>query len=281
MTCPVARGTSPPMNVAETELSARHARLAGLLYLVPMFLGPFSMMYVPHAIVVPGDAAATAAQLVASEGLFRAGMLSDAIIVLSELALTAVLYVLLRPAGRTLALTATFARLAMTVLQAANLVPQLAALELVTAGGESLDALPREALALFALTVHDAGMRVWEILFGLHCALVGVLVFRSGLFPRVLGALMGLAALGYALEGVGHLVAPGMGPLFASIVGVTALVGEVPFVLWLVLRGARPRRSGSASGPRESAPSDADADGWRDGDVREDRRGRGAVPERC
>jgi hypothetical protein len=245
------------MTVAETELPARHARVAGLLYLVPMFLGPFSMMYVPHAIVVPGDAAATAAHLVASESLFRMGMLSDAIIVLSELALTAVLYALLQPAGRTLALTATLARLGMTVLQAANLIPQLAALELVTGGAESLVGLPREALALLALTVHDAGMRVWEILFGLHCVLVGVLVYRSGLFPRAFGPLMGLAALGYALEGVGHLVAPGMSALFASIVGVTALVGEVPFVLWLVFRGARPRGYGPESSPRESVPSHA------------------------
>ena len=245
MTGPVAHGTSNPMNAAETELRAPHPRLAGLLYLVPMFLGPFSMMYVPQAIVVPGDAAATAAHLVASEGLFRAGMLSDAVIVLSELALTSVLYSLLRPAGRTLALTATFARLAMTVLQAANLVPQLAALQLITAGDESLaafDVVQRQALALFALSVHDAGMRVWEILFALHCALVGVLVFRSGLFPRAFGPLMGLAALGYALEGVGHVVAPHMGALFASVVGITALVGEVPFVLWLVFRGVGARR---------------------------------------
>jgi Domain of unknown function (DUF4386) len=233
------------MNDTESEGRAPHARLAGLLYLIPMFLGPFSMMYVPRAIVVPGDAAATAVHLVASQTLFRMGMLSDAVIVLSELALTAVLYTLLRPAGRTLALTATFARLGMTVLQAANLIPQLAALELVTGGGEHLGALDvaaREALALFALVVHDGGVRVWEILFALHCALVGVLVFRSRLFPKALGVMMGLAAIGYALEGVGHLVAPGMASVFASIVGLTALVGEVPFVLWLLFRGVDARR---------------------------------------
>src|SRR4051794_39438282 len=108
------------------------ARMAGLLYLIPMFCGPFSMMYVPSAIIVPGDASATASRLLASESLFRLGMLSDAAIILSEVALTALLYVLLRPAGRALALTATFARLAMTVLQGVNLLPHLAALQLLS-----------------------------------------------------------------------------------------------------------------------------------------------------
>lgn len=217
---------------------ASHARLAGLLYLVPMFLGPFSMMYVPSTIVVAGDAAATAANLLASERLFRLGMLSDAGIVLSEVALTAVLYFLLRPAGRTLALTATLARLTMTVLQAGNLVPQVVAITLVTGEEPSgFDVDQVRSLALLALRAHDLGVHVWEILFALHCLLVGVLVFRSGFLPRALGVLMAIASLGYGLNGVGNLLAPGSAPIFAAIVGVTALTGEVPLVLWLLVKG--------------------------------------------
>ena len=206
-----------------------HARLAGFLYLIPMFLGPFSMMYVPSVIVVPGDTAATAAHLVESTSLFRMGMLSDAVIVLSELALTAVLYFLLKPAGRTLALTATLARLAMTALQAANLLPELAALELAHGSPES---------AVLALRLHDLFALVWQIPFGSHCLLVAVLVFRSGFFPRALGVLMGIAGLGYTLNGLGCLLLPESAPTLAAIVGVAALVGEVPFVLWLVFKGA-------------------------------------------
>lgn len=224
---------------AASPSRAPNARLAGLLYLVPMFCGPFSMMYVPSTIVVPGDATATAANLVASEGLFRLGMLSDSAIVVAEVVLTAMLYVLLRPAGRTLALAATFARLGMTVLQAVNLLPQLAALQLV--GGAAylaaFDVGQRHALALLSLHVHDVGVHVWEIFFGLHCLLLGVLIFRSGFFPRTFGVLMGIAAFGYALNGLGNLVAPGSAPVFAAIVGIAALVGEVPFVLWLLIKG--------------------------------------------
>lgn len=205
------------------------ARLAGLLSLVPLFLGPFSMMYVPSTIVVGGDDSATAANLISSSTLFRLGMVSDALIVLSELALTAVLYFLLKPVGETLALTATFARLGMTVLQAANLVPQLAAITLVSTAAPT---------AMIWLRVHDLGVHVWEILFALHCVLVAVLVFRSRFFPAVFGVLMGIASLGYALNGLGNLVAPGSAPAFAAIVGITAVLGEVPFVLWLLIKGA-------------------------------------------
>ncbi|MDP3233294.1 MAG: DUF4386 domain-containing protein [Myxococcales bacterium] len=94
-----------------------HARLSGALYLVPMVLGPFSMMFVPSQVLVPGDAAATLARFTASESLFRLGIVSDLFIVLSELALTAVLFVVFDRVNRVLALTATFARLAMTAMQ--------------------------------------------------------------------------------------------------------------------------------------------------------------------
>lgn len=220
------------------------ARIAGLLYLIPMFCGPFSMMYVPAQIIVPGDAAATAGRLVTSESLFRMGLLSDSAIFLSEIALTAVLYVLLRPAGRALALTAVFARLAMTVLQGANLVPNLAALHLV-GGAPYLSAFTTAQLhasALLLLNVHGLGVHIWEIFFGLHCLAVGVLVYRSGYFPRVFGVLMGIASVGYSLNGLGNLIAPSHAPTFAAIVGLAAMVGEVPFVFWLLIKGLDERR---------------------------------------
>lgn len=153
---------SPTETTPPAAKSASRARLAGLLYLVPMFLVPFSMMYVPSKIMVPGDASVTAANLLHLASLFRVGMLSDATIVLSEVALTAVLYCLLRPAGRLLALTATFARLGMTVLQAGNLAPQLAAITLLSGAVPSAFSVEEvRVLAFLALRVHDLGVHSW------------------------------------------------------------------------------------------------------------------------
>lgn len=208
-----------------------HARLAGALYLVPMFLGPFSMMFVPSRVLVAGDAAATLEHLSASESLFRLGIASDLLIVLSELALTAVLFVLFDRVNRALALTATFARLSMTAMQGANIGLSVGALNAAARG----DA----AQTLTLLEVHGQGMHLWETVFALHCVVLGVLVFRSAFVPKVFGLLLGVAGLGYALNGLGSLLVPSAAPVFASAVGLTAVVGEVPFVFWLVIKGVK------------------------------------------
>ncbi|MDP3277321.1 MAG: DUF4386 domain-containing protein [Deltaproteobacteria bacterium] len=226
----------------------RLARLAGVLYGVPLVLAPLSMMYVPSVTQVPGDAVATAAAIVAHEGLFRLGIFSDMLIVLSEIALSVCLYALLCHAGQTLARAALCARLAMTTVQAGNVALLLAALRLarLDAGAGALTALQRQGLVGVLLDVHAQGVLVWQALFALHCAGAAVLIARSGWFPRALGWLMGLAAMGYALNGLASMVYPQGAVVYGAVMGGAALVGEVPWVFWLVIKGAK----GSQSGPQ-------------------------------
>jgi len=224
--------------------SPASARRAGALYLSLTLLGPFSMMYVPSVVFAPGDPEETMARIVASERLFRAGLASDVTIVLVEIVLTAMLFVLLSPFGKELALAATFARATMTVLQAMNLLPMLAALYLAKQAALLHDPEGAASEVRLAFELHALGAHVWEIPFGLHCLLVGVLVYRSRAFPRALGAMMAIAGVGYAADGLGALVVPEAAPALATLVAVTAVVGEVPFVLWLLVRGIRPRGGG-------------------------------------
>src|SRR5918998_2916340 len=98
------------------------ARLAGFLILLIAVLAPFSILYLPSTLIVPGDAAETASNVMASEGLFRLGVVVDSVVVLLEIVVIAILYVLLRPVNRTLALVAAFARLAMTVVMAVHVL---------------------------------------------------------------------------------------------------------------------------------------------------------------
>jgi Domain of unknown function (DUF4386) len=90
---------------------------AGLLFLVILVVGPFSMLYVPSQILVAGDASATAENVRNSAGLLRLGMLGDTIIFLTEVAMAAVLYALFRQVNRALALTMGLARLSEAVMQ--------------------------------------------------------------------------------------------------------------------------------------------------------------------
>ncbi|MDP2311629.1 MAG: DUF4386 domain-containing protein [Pseudomonadota bacterium] len=216
-----------------------YARWAGVLALVLVFVGPFSMMYVPTTLVVPGDASATAERLVEAESLFRLGILGDTVIVLTEVVLIGLLYTLFKPVNATLSLTAAMARLAMTVVQGVNIMNSLVVLLLLSGAGYlgAFDQGQLHALALLFLNAHEQVAHIWEIFFALHCLLLGVLIFRSGFVPKILGPLMGMAAAGYLANGIGNLLYPEARSVLAPLVAVTAIFGELPFFLWLLAKG--------------------------------------------
>ena len=221
-----------------------YARVAGFLLLFVVVIAPFSQLYVPSTLIVPGDAAATADNIRASGWVLRLGIVSDSLVFLIEIVLCVLLYVLLRPVSRTLSLVAAFARLAMTVVQGINLLAYFVAL-LLLGGAAYLTVFgpaQLDALALLSLDAHQYGIYVWEAFFGLHLAVLGYLIFKSGYFPRVLGVLMVFAALGYLGHSYGSWLYPNHAETLASVVGVTAIVGELPFFLWLAIKGVNVQR---------------------------------------
>ena len=111
----VTTGTSPLV----------YARAAGFLLLFVAIIAPFSQLYLPATLIVPGDATATANNIGASGWLFNFGIVSESLVFLIEIVLCVLLYVLFRPVSRTLALVAAFARLSMTVGMGINLLPYL------------------------------------------------------------------------------------------------------------------------------------------------------------
>ncbi len=216
-----------------------YARIAGFLFLIIFACSLFSMMYVPSNIIVPGDATATANNIMASESLFRMGIVSDAILFLSEIVLTVMLYVLLRPVSKTLSLVAAFARLAMTIMQGSNLLYNFAAL-LLLSGADYLTVFNTDQLHALVMLLFEAntyGAIIWGTFFGLHCLVLGYLIFKSGYFTRILGALMVVASLGYLTDSFGMFLVPGYEESFGWVVWVTALIGEFPFFLWLLFKG--------------------------------------------
>jgi hypothetical protein len=221
-----------------------YARIAGLLLLIVAILGPFSILYVPSTLFVPGDATATANNIGASEGLFRLGIVSDSLVFLIEVVLSALLYVLLRPVSRALSMGAAFARLAMAIVQGINLLPYFIALLLVSGAGYLTAFKPAQldALALLFLNAHQYGVYIWQMFFGLSLAVLGYLIFKSGYFPRILGILMVVGALGYLLDAYGNILFHNYGETFGWVVGVTAVCGELPFFLWLVIKGVNVQR---------------------------------------
>lgn len=213
------------------------ARLAGLLYLLLAVIGPFSLMVVPDTLIVEGDAAATAANISADETLFRLGLLGEVGIFLIEVALVALLYIMFKPVNETLSLMAALARLSMTIIQGVNVVFGLGALLVLT--DSTFATTQAENLALWLLNLREGGVLVWELFFALHLVVLGYLLMVSGYVPRLLGQMIIVASVGYAIHGVGTMLAPANEATFQTIVVVLAVIPEVSLTLWLLFRGVR------------------------------------------
>ena len=218
------------------------ARLTGVLYLLVIILAGFSQGYVRGTLFVPGDAGATAANITAADGLFRLGLATDLTAFLLDAVISVLLYQLLRPVDRTLAITAgAFRLLAHPAIGSLNLLNHYMAAE-VLRGGASLtgfDADQLHDLALLLLTAHQKGYLIAGAFFGVHCLLLGILLHRSPLFPKILGWGMGLAAAGYLIESFGNVLFPDNESGLALVVGITAAIGEVGLTAYLLVKGVR------------------------------------------
>jgi hypothetical protein len=234
-----------PEDIVTAETSPLiYARVAGFLLLFVAIIAPFSQLYVPSTLIVPADATATADNIAASGWLLHLGIVSDSLVFLIEIVLCVLLYVLLRPVSRTLSLVAAFARLAMTVIMGINLLPYFIALLLLSGAGYLTVFEPDQldALVLLFLNAHGYGVFIWQMFFGFHLAVLGYLIFKSGYFPWILGVVMVFAALGYLIDAYGNILFPNYEEIFGVIVGVTAVIGELPFFLWLAIKGVNVQR---------------------------------------
>lgn len=243
----MATTTTDSVGVSQTPtirtLSTRTmARLAGLLYLLIFVTAGFSEGFVRATLIVPGDATATAANIVASEGLFRLGFVSDLVAFSADAVVAVLLYVLLRPVSKTLALVAASLRLiAHPAIASINMLNQYMALELLS-GAEYLTVFDPEqlhALVLLFLTAHSYGYLIGGIFFGLHLLVLGYLLYRSELFPAILGGLVVLAAFGYLTESFTFFLVPAYEPVASTIVLVTAVIGEMALALYLIVKGVK------------------------------------------
>ena len=221
------------------KFTLNKARVAGYLILLIAVLAPFSMMYVPSALVVSGDATATANNIAASEGLFRAGIAIDAIVFMLEVVLVSVLYELFKTVNKTLSLIAAFARLAMTIVQGINLINCLFPL-LLLSNSSYLAVFASDqlhALVMLFLNAHESMSLIWGLLFSLHLFVLGYLIFKSGCIPKFVGALLVLASLCYLIQGFGNILLPKYEEIY-TIIGFLSIV-ELVFPVWLVIKGVR------------------------------------------
>ena len=220
---------------AEEEINPnRIARVAGMLYLIIFCLGIFAELFVRQSLIVPGDAATTVNNIMASESLFRISLVSDLIRHTFLILLPLVLYQLLKPVGKNIALLMVIFALAGVPIALLNMLNHFAAL-LLLSGADYLTAFEADQLhaqVMFFLDLYEYGAFIPQFL-GLWLLPLGYLVFKSGFLPRILGILLMIGCFGYVIDAVLFF-------LFASsaaTLSLFAFIGELLFALWLLIKG--------------------------------------------
>ena len=215
------------------------ARIGGALYVFIILAGIFGELFVRDALIVSGNAAATAANVAAHEGLWRLGIAGDLLMHVADLPLLVILYVLMRPVNRDLALLV----LLFDAVQSAVLVAsKMNLLTPLFAGGDAgyLKAFSPEqlqALSYLSMRMDSHGFGFGLIFFGCGCLVLGWLIRKSGFLPWILGALIQLAGACYLVNSFALILAPSLaGALFPAIM-LPPLVAETSLALWLLVKG--------------------------------------------
>jgi hypothetical protein len=199
-------------------------------------------MYVPGRLIVRENATATANNIVASEALFRIGIVSGLVSAVISIFLGLALYRLFRGVSQQRALLMGILLLTQVPIAFLNEVNSLAALMLVRGADflSSFDKPQRDALAMLFLNLHGQGITVSEIFWGLWLFPFGLLVLRSGFLPRILGAWLIVNGFAYLAISFTGLLLPQTQQTVSKI-AFPALLGEMAIMLWLVIIGARPK----------------------------------------
>jgi len=218
-----------------TETSPRFkARITGVFYLLTILTGIFAQGFVSGRLVVDGDAAATATNILTHKGLFQLGFAVYLIEMACNIAMTALFYELLKPVGRSVSLLAAFLGLAGCIIKTFSRVFFIVPL-FILGGAHFLSVFSAEqlqALALLSFKVNDRGAQMALVFFGFYALLTGYLIIGSTFLPRILGVLSVFGGLGW----LSFLYLPLGHRLFPYAVSV-ALLGALALIVWLLVRG--------------------------------------------
>ena len=236
------------MTTSIAETSPRLlARVSGFLYLLIIIGGLFSLLYVPSTLIMPGDAGATASNIVASESLFRLGMVSSLLVLLCDAGVAVLFYVLFLPVSRTISLAAAVFRLIHTGVYAVSLLNYVFALSLLsgTTYSTAFEPSQLQALALLFLDAFDTGYLIAQVFFALSVLFLGYLVYESGYFPGIVGTVLGvllmLSCFAYLTESVTAFLFPAYEELVSTVVFIPA-VAEISLAVWLLVKGVTVRQ---------------------------------------
>ena len=222
--------------------SKKTARLAGLLWFLSTLTGAFSLLYIRSNVIVPGDAAATAGNIMASEFLYRAAVVSSLFSHVFMFFLGLTLFHLFQKVDRRLATVLVASAITAVAIAVVNTLNHFGAL-LVLGQADYLNVFSAEQLNAIAMTLirlaNSAGQGLLEIFWAPFYFSFGLLVIRSKFLPTIFGILLMIMGTGFALNVLEKFLFPQFYPvMFSQLAMLGGALGGIPTMLWLLIKGA-------------------------------------------
>jgi uncharacterized protein DUF4386 len=217
----------------------RTARIGGILYLLIILAGMFSVIFVRDKLIVSGDAAATAHNIIASELLWRMGIAADLLMHICDIPLMLIIFLLLRPVNKNLALLVMLFNIVQTTVLVANKLNLIAALSPLGSADylKAFDPNQLYTQAYLSIKLHDIGFGVGLIFFGFVCLIEGYLIFRSGYLPKLIGIMMQIAGVCYLVNSFALILVPAFAKILFPCIMIPCFIAEASFCLWLIVKG--------------------------------------------
>jgi hypothetical protein len=220
-----------------------YARIAGFLYLIVIVGGAFAELFVRGRLVVHGDAAATAHNILAHQLLYRLGFAVELFYCVCNVPITVIFYNLFKVVNRNVALLMVILDLVVNTIESVSLLAHFAPLLLLD-GGHHLTAFTTEQLqaaAYVSLELFEHGFAIALVFFGFDCFTMAYLIVRSKFLPRVIGVLLAIEGLGYLVNSSALFLAPALQVRIFPYFAATA-IAEVALCLWLLVMGVNVER---------------------------------------
>lgn len=219
------------------------ARLAGVLWFAVIVAG-LTAFLLRSPLIVRSDAAATAANILGSESLFRFSFIADLVASICYMGVSVFLYSLLKPVSRSVSLLAAFSGLAGIMIGSVTALNDLATLNLLQNAQYSaaFTTTQLQTMVLMSLRISALGFSLAMVFFGFQCVLIGCLVARSTFLPRVLGVLLAIGGLSYVISSVATVLSPALGARLTPFIIPAALLGEGSLTVWLIIKGVNAER---------------------------------------
>lgn len=234
--------TSPRLN----------ARITGLLWLIVIIAGTTSNFINLTPPLVPGDAAAALNGVLAAADVYRQNLVADMVAGACYTGVAVILYTLLRPVNRIVALTAaSFGLIGVTVGMIVSLC-RFAPL-VFAADASATTSIPLEAMAVAFLKLHGSGFAISMVCFGLHCFLSGAVILGAAFLPRFLGVLLMVAGGSYLFNSLAGFFSPPLAQSLFPYMAAAGFTGEGAMTLWLLLAGVNAGKWKLAAQPAPSA----------------------------